>query len=110
MFGEYIHAQMAFHAKALELYTLAHQNVQAINEEETVEASTIKPSCPTVTMHIISPIPSLSSSIKACTLGGQAVVLPVQELLQELLQTTHLYIHSDKHAILATQACTTVFI
>ena len=34
---------MAFHAKALELYTLAHQNVQAINEDETVEASTIKP-------------------------------------------------------------------
>ena len=35
--GDYIHAQMLLHAKALELYTIAHQNLQSISEEENVQ-------------------------------------------------------------------------
>ena len=37
--SEFIHTQLAFHAKALELYTLAYQHTQAISEEEAVEVS-----------------------------------------------------------------------
>ena len=35
--GEYMHAQMAFHAKALELHTIAYQNLHSINEEEEIQ-------------------------------------------------------------------------
>ena len=35
--GEYMHAQMTFHAKALELYTIAYQNLHSINEEEETQ-------------------------------------------------------------------------
>ncbi len=34
---EYIHTEMVFHAKALEVFTQAHQNIQNINEEEVIE-------------------------------------------------------------------------
>lgn len=34
---EYIHAQMSFHAKALEIYTASFQHVQNMNEDEVVE-------------------------------------------------------------------------
>lgn len=37
--GEYMHTQMTFHAKALELYTIAYQNLQSINEEEEAQVS-----------------------------------------------------------------------
>ena len=37
--GEFITAQLAHHAKALELYTLAYRHVQSICEDETVEVS-----------------------------------------------------------------------
>ena len=37
--GEYIHAQMLLHAKALEFYTIAHQNLESISEEENVQVS-----------------------------------------------------------------------
>lgn len=37
MLGEFITSQLAHHAKALELYTLAYQHVQHISEEEVVE-------------------------------------------------------------------------
>lgn len=37
--GEYINAQMLLHAKALELYTVAYQNLQAVSEAETVQVS-----------------------------------------------------------------------
>ena len=35
--GEFITSQLAHHAKALELYTLAYRHVQNISEDETVE-------------------------------------------------------------------------
>ncbi len=34
---EYIHAEMAHHAKALEVYTQAFQHVENMSEEEVVE-------------------------------------------------------------------------
>ena len=34
---EFIHAQMTFHARAMELYTAAYQHTQAIREDEIVE-------------------------------------------------------------------------
>ena len=37
--GEFVTAQMAYHAKALELYTMAFQHTQSIAEEEAVEVS-----------------------------------------------------------------------
>ena len=36
---EYIHGQMSFHAKALEIYTAAFQHVQNMNEDEVVDVS-----------------------------------------------------------------------
>ena len=39
---EYIHAQMSFHAKALEIYTAAFQHVQNMNEDEVVDVSCSK--------------------------------------------------------------------
>ncbi|XP_065914456.1 CBY1-interacting BAR domain-containing protein 1-like [Dysidea avara] len=36
--GEYMHSQMTFHAKALELYTIAYQNLHGISEQEETEA------------------------------------------------------------------------
>lgn len=35
--GEYIYANMAFHAKALELFTVGFQHIQSMNEDEVVE-------------------------------------------------------------------------
>lgn len=37
--GEYMHSQMTFHAKALELYTIAYQNLHSISEQEETEVS-----------------------------------------------------------------------
>ena len=37
--GEFIHAQMLYHAKALEMYTLAFQHTQAIEESEQLDVS-----------------------------------------------------------------------
>ena len=37
--GEYMHSQMTFHAKALELYTIAYQNLHGISEQEETEVS-----------------------------------------------------------------------
>lgn len=34
---EFIHAQMTYHARAMELYTAAYQHTQNIREEEIVE-------------------------------------------------------------------------
>ena len=36
---EYFHSEMAFHAKALELYTVAFHHVTAISDDEAVEVS-----------------------------------------------------------------------
>ena len=36
---EFIHAQLAFHARAMEIYTAAYQQAQNIKEEEIVEVS-----------------------------------------------------------------------
>lgn len=35
--GEFIHAQMLYHAKALEMYTLAYQHTQAVDESEQLD-------------------------------------------------------------------------
>lgn len=35
---EYIHTEMLFHAKALELLTLSYQHIDNINEDEALEA------------------------------------------------------------------------
>uniref|UniRef100_A0A4W6CLE4 CBY1 interacting BAR domain containing 1 n=1 Tax=Lates calcarifer TaxID=8187 RepID=A0A4W6CLE4_LATCA len=37
IFGEFVTVEMSFHAKALEVYTLAHQSIQSVDEEEDLE-------------------------------------------------------------------------
>lgn len=37
IFGEFVTVEMAFHAKALEVYTLAYQSIQSVDEEEDLE-------------------------------------------------------------------------
>lgn len=35
--GEYIQTEMLFHAKALEIYTVAYQQLDSIDEEESIQ-------------------------------------------------------------------------
>ena len=35
--GEYVYANMAYHAKALELFTVGFQHIQSMNEDEVIE-------------------------------------------------------------------------
>uniref|UniRef100_A0A3Q3ED55 CBY1 interacting BAR domain containing 1 n=1 Tax=Labrus bergylta TaxID=56723 RepID=A0A3Q3ED55_9LABR len=37
IFGEFVTVEMSFHAKALEVYTLAFQSIQSVDEEEDLE-------------------------------------------------------------------------
>uniref|UniRef100_A0A3Q3K070 Family with sequence similarity 92 member A n=1 Tax=Monopterus albus TaxID=43700 RepID=A0A3Q3K070_MONAL len=37
IFGEFMTVEMSFHAKALEIYTLAYQSIQSVDEEEDLE-------------------------------------------------------------------------
>lgn len=37
IFGDFVTVEMSFHAKALEVYTLAYQSIQSIDEEEDLE-------------------------------------------------------------------------
>uniref|UniRef100_A0A671V202 CBY1 interacting BAR domain containing 1 n=1 Tax=Sparus aurata TaxID=8175 RepID=A0A671V202_SPAAU len=37
IFGDFVTVEMAFHAKALEVYTLAYQSIQSVDEEEDLE-------------------------------------------------------------------------
>lgn len=37
--GEYVHAEMLFHAKALELYTTAFRSLQGISEDEAAQVN-----------------------------------------------------------------------
>uniref|UniRef100_A0A3B4XE02 CBY1 interacting BAR domain containing 1 n=1 Tax=Seriola lalandi dorsalis TaxID=1841481 RepID=A0A3B4XE02_SERLL len=37
IFGEFLTVEMSFHAKALEVYTLAYQNIHSVDEEEDLE-------------------------------------------------------------------------
>ncbi|XP_068189411.1 CBY1-interacting BAR domain-containing protein 1-like [Antennarius striatus] len=37
IFGDFVKVEMSFHAKALELYTLAFQSIQSVDEEEDME-------------------------------------------------------------------------
>ncbi|XP_034456354.1 protein FAM92A isoform X1 [Hippoglossus hippoglossus] len=37
VFGEFMTVEMSFHAKALEVYTLAYQSIQSVDEEEDLE-------------------------------------------------------------------------
>ncbi|KAM9838954.1 CBY1-interacting BAR domain-containing protein 1 [Aulostomus maculatus] len=37
IFGEFVTVEMSFHAKALEVYTLAYQSIQNVDEEEDLE-------------------------------------------------------------------------
>lgn len=39
IFGEFVTVEMMFHAKALEVYTLAYQSIQSVDEEEDLEVS-----------------------------------------------------------------------
>ncbi|XP_037651503.1 protein FAM92A isoform X3 [Sebastes umbrosus] len=39
IFGEFVTVEMSFHAKALEVYTLAYQSIQSVDEEEDLEHS-----------------------------------------------------------------------
>ncbi|KAM4630292.1 CBY1-interacting BAR domain-containing protein 1 [Polymixia lowei] len=37
VFGEFVTVEMSFHAKALEVYTMAYQSIQSVDEEEDLE-------------------------------------------------------------------------
>nr|XP_046274331.1 protein FAM92A isoform X2 [Scatophagus argus] len=37
IFGDFVTVEMSFHAKALEVYTLAYQSIQSVDEEEDLE-------------------------------------------------------------------------
>ncbi|KAJ7991924.1 hypothetical protein DPEC_G00288910 [Dallia pectoralis] len=37
IFGEFLTVEMSFHAKALEVYTTAYQNIQSVDEDEDLE-------------------------------------------------------------------------
>lgn len=37
IFGEFVTVEMSFHAKALEVYTLAYQSIQSVDEEKDLE-------------------------------------------------------------------------
>lgn len=37
IFGEFVTVEMAFHAKALEVYTAAFQSIQSVDEDEDLE-------------------------------------------------------------------------
>ncbi len=39
--GEFVTVEMAFHAKALEIYTTAYQHIQNVDEEEDLEVSAL---------------------------------------------------------------------
>lgn len=39
IFGDFVTVEMLFHAKALEVFTLAYQSIQNIDEEEDLEVS-----------------------------------------------------------------------
>ena len=39
IFGEFVTVEMTFHAKALEVYTTAFQNIQMVDEDEDLEVS-----------------------------------------------------------------------
>lgn len=39
IFGEFVTVEMAFHAKALEIYTTAYQHIQNVDEEADLEVS-----------------------------------------------------------------------
>lgn len=41
--GEFVTVEMAFHAKALEIYTTAYQHIQNVDEEGDLEVSTLHP-------------------------------------------------------------------
>ncbi|XP_029023371.1 CBY1-interacting BAR domain-containing protein 1 [Betta splendens] len=45
IFGEFLTVEMSFHAKALEVYTLAYQSIQSVDEEEDLEVfrSSLRP-------------------------------------------------------------------
>ncbi|KAG7500513.1 hypothetical protein JOB18_021155 [Solea senegalensis] len=52
IFGEFVTVEMSFHAKALELYTMAHQSIQSVDEEEDLEVgSAPNAPCPVVFQH-----------------------------------------------------------
>ena len=67
--GEFIHCQMLFHAKALELYTLAYQHTMAINEQEQTQVclyiSVCLSVCPTVCLSVC-PTVCLSTQLSVC--------------------------------------------
>ncbi|KAK3524950.1 hypothetical protein QTP86_011478 [Hemibagrus guttatus] len=42
IFGEFVTVEMAFHAKALEVYTTAYQHVKNVDEEADLESKTTK--------------------------------------------------------------------
>lgn len=41
IFGEFVTVEMAFHAKALEIYTTAYQHIQDVDEEADLEVSLV---------------------------------------------------------------------
>lgn len=73
---------MSFHAKALELYTLAYQHVQEISEDETEEVR-LTVAAPVVTIGTFQTY----SNLTICHLSPPKLVVPQRAAPEEARQS-----------------------